>query len=136
MSVLLYFSESNNGALEPLRAAVEDSVPKGILQISDCLTDLPEHLRAVRHGARIAILVAQNGEELEELISVDYLFDDILIILVLPDRQKDTLARAYKLYPRFIADVNTDYDLKAVTAILEKMLKRERSINISRKGEK
>lgn len=134
MSVLLFLTESNNGVFEPLRAVVEDSVPDGILQISDSFTDLPDRLRAVRNGARIAVLVARNREELEELISLDYLFDDILIILVLPDLQKDTLSRAYKLYPRFITDMNGD--LNTISAVLRKMLKRERSRAISRKGGK
>lgn len=134
MSVLLFLTESNNSVFEPLRAVVEDSVPDGILQISDSLTDLPDRLRAVRNGARIAVLVARNREELEELISLDYLFDDILIILVLPDLQKDTLSRAYKLYPRFITDMNGD--LNTISAVIRKMLKRERSRAISRKGGK
>lgn len=134
MSVLLFLTESNNGVFEPLRAVVEDSVPDGILQISDSFTDLPDRLRAVRNGARIAVLVARNREELEELISLDYLFDDILIILVLPDLQKDTLSRAYKLYPRFITDMNGD--LNTISAVIRKMLKRERSRAISRKGGK
>lgn len=134
MSVLLFLTESNNGVFEPLRAVVENSVPDGILQISDSFTDLPDRLRAVRNGARIAVLVARNREELEELISLDYLFDDILIILVLPDLQKDTLSRAYKLYPRFITDMNGD--LNTISAVIRKMLKRERSRAISRKGGK
>lgn len=129
MSVLLFLTESNNGVFEPLRAVVEDSVPD-----ADSLTDLPDRLRAVRNGARIAVLAAQNREELEELISLDYLFDDILIILVLPDLQKDILSRAYKLYPRFITDMNGD--LNTISAVIRKMLKRERSRAISRKGGK
>lgn len=134
MSVLLFLTESNNSVFEPLRAVVENSVPDGILQISDSFTDLPDRLRAVRNGARIAVLVARNREELEELISLDYLFDDILIILVLPDLQKDILSRAYKLYPRFITDMNGD--LNTISAVIRKMLKRERSRAISRKGGK
>ena len=43
------------------------------------------------------------------------------IILVLPDRKKETLDQAYKLYPRYICEANNQY--KELFLIVEKITK-------------
>lgn len=48
------------------------------------------------------------------------LLKDIRTILVLPDRSKDTVGKAFKLLPRFLT--YTDEGVGMVTAVLKKML--------------
>ena len=55
------------------------------------------------HKPSIAVLGVENHEELRDLIAVRPLFDDMRLILILPDRKKETLAQGHRLYPRFIS---------------------------------
>ena len=68
----------------------------------------------------IAILLAASKEELQELVSVGELLEDIRIILVLPDTDRDTVANAHILRPRYLTYVDSDFS--DVAAVLSKML--------------
>ena len=68
----------------------------------------------------IAVLLAESQEELLEFISIKNWLEDIRIILILPDREKDTISIGLKLYPRFFS--YADSNLQDVDAVLKKMI--------------
>lgn len=68
----------------------------------------------------VTVLLIANRHELENLVQYADLFCDQKIILVLPDRAKETLSLGHALYPRFIG--YTDSDLKDVTSVLRKLI--------------
>jgi hypothetical protein len=56
-----------------------------------------------------------------DILSIQYLFRDTPIILFAPDNEKETIALAHQLRPRFLGDFNTD--CRTVSQVLEKMIK-------------
>jgi hypothetical protein len=70
--------------------------------------------------SRIVILVASNGGELDDFFQVRELLTEVRLILILPDREQETLLKALALRPRFFTHV--DGNLSWVVAVVQKML--------------
>jgi hypothetical protein len=77
--------------------------------------------RFTRSGSSdaVTVLLIANRDELENMVQYADLLCDQKIILVLPDRAKETLSMGHALYPRFIS--YTDSDLQDVTSVLRKL---------------
>jgi hypothetical protein len=71
----------------------------------------------------VTILVASNYQELLGLVTLSALLADLRIILILPDRNKSTIAKAHTLRPRFLTCL--DNGLNDVAIVLNKMLENE-----------
>ncbi len=69
----------------------------------------------------VAILLFTNREDLVETLPIRDRFQDASLILIVPDREEETIALAHQLRPRFLTDLQND--LTTVTAVVEKMLK-------------
>lgn len=68
---------------------------------------------------RVAVLFAATRQDLLDLKSVWPLLQDMRTILILPDGEKETVAVAHTMRPRFITC--GDGDFRDVVAVLEKM---------------
>lgn len=68
----------------------------------------------------VAVLLAATRQELLDLKAMWSLFEDLRTILILPDGEKETVAMAHTMRPRFISC--GDRDLRDVKAVLEKMM--------------
>ncbi|HAR96957.1 MAG TPA: hypothetical protein DCR97_13520 [Deltaproteobacteria bacterium] len=67
----------------------------------------------------VAVLLAATRQELLDLKAMWSLFEDLKTILILPDGEKETVAMAHTMRPRFISCGGRD--LRDVKAVLEKM---------------
>jgi len=67
-----------------------------------------------------AVLLAARSEDLSDLLSIRDLLRDVRIILILPDREANTIAQGHTLRPRFLS--YTDSDFTDVLAVLGKCL--------------
>jgi hypothetical protein len=56
----------------------------------------------------IAVLLAVRCEDLLALFSILDLLCDFRLILILPDRKKDTIAKGHTLAPVFLSYVDSD----------------------------
>lgn len=83
------------------------------------LNQLINHLRTPIGISTLGIIWPSSRQELLELRAKGYLFRDMRIILILPDRHPDTISEGHLLRPRFVgfADGNPD-DVVAVVAKL------------------
>ena len=70
----------------------------------------------------MAVLLAASKGQLSELLSLRELLNDVRIILILPDRGRETISQGHLLRPRFLS--YADGDLTDVIAVLSKMLER------------
>jgi len=119
MSVLLY-SRPEKGPGERLHAVIEAFVPKREIELLGTIQSLSDRLRGPTDDEDIAVLLAANRDELEELLSVSDFLSDLRVVLVLPDREDDTIAKGHTLGPRFLS--YTDSNFIDVAAVLGKML--------------
>ena len=93
---LLLFSSSPKGAGERLHRLLEAVFPGQKSEIIRTISDLSARLlQPLKYHPNVAILVSKSKDELSELLSIRDLFDDVRIILVLPDRERDTVSKGH-----------------------------------------
>ena len=68
----------------------------------------------------VVLLIAADRIDLLAIISLQKLLGDIHVIIILPDREAESVRIGYKLQPRFLTYVNGD--VGEVHAVLKKML--------------
>ena len=120
MTLFLYEKEFN-GAAERLRRVIETFMSKEYIEVFRDINDLSYKLRQPQASddTIITVLVASNGEDLSDILSIRDLLDDVRVIMVLPDREEVTIAKGHILRPRFIT--YTDSDFTEVGEVLKKM---------------
>jgi hypothetical protein len=119
MQLILYASK-NNQYEEKLEAAVISAAPGMAIERFSRLDDLRERLRNIVEPNSIAVLMAGDREEIQNLQAFRDMLIEIYIILVLPDRQADTINLAHQLRPRFLSSVKDDFT--ALKLIIRKII--------------
>ena len=99
-------------------------LPEVDMEIYRTINHLLHRLGQFIDNSGIAVLSVTNREELMSILSISYLFRDIRIILITPNREADTIALAHQLRPRFLSDMNSDFE--EVAAVLKKMVNEHR----------
>jgi hypothetical protein len=117
---LLFYSTVTDGAGERLLRVIEEVVPAEKTEIYRTIDTLTRRLRQPAHHPTIAVLFAASRQDLLEIASIKELIWNLRIILILPDREKDTIAKGHTLRPRFLTYSNSDF--ADVAAVLRKML--------------
>lgn len=117
---LLFYTPVSEGIGEQLQKMIEGLVPKNNVEVCRSIEGLSRRLRQPANELPIAVLLAATRGDLLELLSIRDLLYDIRIILVLPDRDEDTIAKGHMLRPRFLS--YTDNDFVDVCSVLGKML--------------
>lgn len=119
MSVLMY-GEWTSGAGKRLHRMVRTFVPKSKIESFGTLDSFSHKLREPKNDHDIAVILANNKEELRELVHMDDFLGDLRIILILPDRDNNTIAQGHTLRPRFLTYMDSDF--LDVAAVLSNML--------------
>jgi hypothetical protein len=117
---VLFYSKATKGAGKRGQKIIEAQVPGEQIEIYRTIERLSNRLHQPTYNLDITILLAASKVDLFDLLSIQDLLTDIRIILILPDRESDTISKGHKLYPRFVS--YADGDLKDVAAVLSKML--------------
>ena len=117
--IILYsmFIEGTGGQL---RKMIEHVVPNENTEMYSTIDTLGKRLRRPSYNIAVAVLLISSREELRDVLSIRHLFDNIKIVLILPDRKNETIVIWHKLRPRFLS--YTDGDFKDIAAVLKKML--------------
>ena len=117
---VIFYRMFTEGAGGQLQKMIEDVVPNENTEIYSTIDTLGQRLRRPSYDIAVAVLLISGREELRDVLSIRHLFDNIKIILILPDRKNKTILLGHKLRPRFLS--YTDGDFKDVAAVLKKML--------------
>lgn len=117
--VFLY-SKTNTVAGKRLQRVLETFVTKENLEVFMTIVGLFGRLRQPGDNRAISVLFANDAQDLLDLYSHRDLFSDIRIIMILPDRNSETVGMGHSLHPRFIT--YSDSDFVEVGAVLNKML--------------
>jgi hypothetical protein len=70
---------------------------------------------------RIFLLLASNRKDLSAVQSIRSLLSDAPVIVVLPDRDTDTITQGHRLRPRFLTYIDSDF--VELAGVLVKMAK-------------
>jgi len=118
---LLYYSSRDDRTHKRLEAVVHKVVPEGQLELFRGLDAFRERLRMPVEPNSIAVLVASNRAELQEMQALRGLMTEIFIVLVIPDRKVGTIKLAHLLLPRFLSQ--KDDDFQDLAQVLDKMVR-------------
>lgn len=118
---LLLYSNGSEAIAERLLKSVSGPAHGYELEVYKTTVELRLRLVQRRGDLAAVILCACTTEDLTEIVGFCDLFLGLRIILVLPDRDSNTLARGLALRPRFFSFVDTDF--KDVSTVLAKMLR-------------
>jgi hypothetical protein len=119
MQILLF---ARDGVGDHIRDAVMQTIPE--TEVCSAVGSLVSRIMNPSGGPVVAVLVAGSKSEFEELHLMKWLLHDICTVLILPDRDADTVAAGYELHPRFMGCL--DDDAEEIAAVLCKMLTRGR----------
>lgn len=120
MAVIFYRSIADDTARR-LQEAIEAGVSDGKSETFESIKGLSDRFRQPARSECIAILLIMTRAELREILLIKDLFDDVRVILILPDKLSETISIAHKLRPRFLSFIDSDF--KDVSTVLEKMLR-------------
>lgn len=117
MNLIVYLSgtkEINNQLLQVISRAAPDA----LLDVYFTIDELTNRLRQPFLNVGLAVLYAATRADLMELIFLEKVLGELRLVLILPDRDPSTVAKAHELRPRFLALVENDF------GELESVLKR------------
>jgi hypothetical protein len=117
---LLFYATVAGGVGTKLQGVIEDLVPKEKIEVYRTAEDLSSRLREPTYDLSVAVLLAATKEDLSYLISNKELIWNLRVILVLPDRQDDTVTKGHLLRPRFLT--YADGNFSDVSTVLSNML--------------
>jgi hypothetical protein len=117
---LVFYSQVSGNSEKRLQRVIESVVPGWEGAVCRSIDDLSEQLLQPKNDLAIALLLAEKKGDLEDLLSMSNLFRTMRIILVAPDRDKETIAAAHLLRPRLLT--YRDSDFADVFTVLTKII--------------
>ncbi len=117
---LIYCSTGTSSAGDRLHRIVESFAVGMTLEIYQDFHGLFSRLCQPKYDVAVAVLFAGNRKMLLDLLSIRDLLLDLRIILIIPERDDQTMALGRKLFPRFVSYADSNFS--DVGAVLEKMI--------------
>ncbi len=117
---ILFYSPSGNESGDRLKQTLDEVLPGDRVEAFRQVNGLIQRLRMPSPDLELLIFMPANRHELFAVSSLLSDLRGLRLILVLPDRENETIAMAHSLRPRFVTYSNGNYsELKEV---LKKML--------------
>jgi hypothetical protein len=115
------FYEKKSGIIaEQIIGLLKASAIENNTELYHTIRTLSQRLTRPIDGLAIMVLIAGDRKDLLSILAIQKLFGVIKIIIILPDREDESVKIGYKLQPRFLTYVNGD--ISEVHAVLRKML--------------
>ena len=125
---LLFYASANHDVTKRLQEVMETVAPEENRVTYRDIQALSQRFREPAEGQRIVLLSALNQQDLSSIQSIRSLLSDESIIIILPDREADTITIGHSLHPRFLTYIDSDF--AELTGVLVKMLTVPASIGI------
>lgn len=121
MGLIVYISKADESG-KRLQRMVGQLIWQDTIEIIYAFKRLEIRLRDSIGNEDIALLLAATPEDLDELIANLQLLSPLRLILILPDSERNTIAKGHLLRPRFVA--YQDGNFSDVALVLRNMLRR------------
>jgi len=120
MRILLY-AKAAEQFTDRLKNLIATHFPEGKIDVYQTIESLSQRLRQPMEDPKIAILLTNSRVDLMDILSIQHLFRDTPIIFFAPDNERETIALAHQLRPRFLSDTQSDFEV--ISGVLKKMVK-------------
>jgi len=131
---ILFYSSIMDYRGTQIRGMLETLVPEDSLEIYGSIEDLTRGIHRLCDHRTIILLRARNREELLRIVSFGDLLQDLRLVLLIPDREEDTISLAHRLRPRFLS--NCENNFSDAMNVLRKMLQCEDDKSRHREGKR
>ena len=118
--MLLLYAKAQNGIFQQLKQVIDSRVSGACLENYSNPEELFHRLRQPRLNIKIAVFAIGSSAELDRLLTLRELLTDMRLVLVLADKDPQTLSKAHALGPRFITF--TDAGVDPLVSVVEKMI--------------
>lgn len=118
---LIFYEKATDGIAEQLKVMMKPSIAEDRMEAFHTINILSKRLSRPVDGRVIMVLVAADRNDLLDIFSIRKLFGMIPIIIILPDREDESVRMGHQLQPRFLTYMNEE--LSEVYSVLRKMLK-------------
>ncbi|MCP4715733.1 MAG: hypothetical protein GY868_11500 [Deltaproteobacteria bacterium] len=117
---LLFYAPLLDEGNRQLNSLIDNFTVVSDLEIYRSIDVFSDRMRHPQTEVTVVVLFATSPEVLADIIAIKDLFFDTRVIIVLPDRQPDTISKGHMLRPRFVTYADTD--LAEMSAVIDKML--------------
>jgi len=103
-----------------IRQRLRSLVPEENLEVYRSIEEFVHGLYRLYDYDTIVLLQARDREELLRIVSLRDLLQGLRVILLIPDREVETISLAHRLRPRFLG--NSESDFSDTVSVLQKMM--------------
>lgn len=118
---LLFYTSRTQPQWEKIQEIIEKRVQHENLELYQTIEVLKQRLCQPKEELFVGLLMVSDREGLLDLLSLRQLFLDIPTILIIPDKEKETIALAHRFRPNFLGF--PDDDPEKISQVLEKLLR-------------
>ena len=120
MKIVLYANEENEPASLSIQTVIKSCMDSSCLEVFRNSLDFSHRICRIPRRIDVAVLFALNQDQLSELVLLKDFLTDVRIILVLPDREHQTVIKGHALTPNYTSYI--DSNASDVAAVLKKMI--------------
>ena len=118
MKTILY-SKGDCELKDQISGLIENQLPLIQVVPTDSIQHFSETICRPLSRISVAIVIIHSPSEIDELLSDTHLFDNIRLILVLPDQDTGTIKTGLKLSPSYISHIDSDFE--DILSVLKKI---------------
>jgi DNA-binding NarL/FixJ family response regulator len=118
--MLLLYANGKNGVSSELKQILNGRSSDARLEAYSNLDDVFHRLRQPRLNLKIGVLSIGSEAELDRLLTIRELLSDMRLVIVLSDKDPQTVSKAHALAPRFITF--SDAGIGPLVSVVEKMM--------------
>ncbi len=123
MKIILY-TDDKEAMAKNFRKLIQNQLPDIQMDTLNSVSRLSEKLCRPLNRISVIVIFVMCERDIDRLLALKPLFDNIRLILVLPDRTTDLMAHGLQLNPCFISYLDSDFS--DVTSVLQKIYAGER----------
>lgn len=116
----IFYEKKSGGLAAKLLEMLKALAGENTTEMYHTIKKLSQRLTKPVDDRAVMIIIPSDRGDLLDILSLQKLLCDIRVIIILPDREDESVRIGYKLKPRFLTYVNGD--LVEVHAVLSKML--------------
>jgi len=117
---ILLYSQTKEDPETGIGTRIKRHVPGETIEMYHSIEELSQVLYRLYEHDAIVILQARDREELLRIISLRDLLQGVRVILLLPDREEETISLAHSLRPRFLS--SSENDFSDTISVVQKMI--------------
>jgi hypothetical protein len=117
---ILFYSSKKEDPGMGIGARLRTLVPEESIEVYRSIEDLAHGLHRLYDHDTIVLLQARDREELLRILSLRDQLQGARVILLIPDREEETISLAHRLRPRFLS--NSEGDFLSTMSVLRKMV--------------